>query len=235
MRLFVCGSVQCPIKEHHLKEVFFNGSDKGVAVANIFCIGRNYALHIAELGNKQEEEPLVFLKPTSALNTENSIYLPSFSKEIDYETELVLLIGRGAKQIKTEDALSCISGYGIGLDLTARDLQAVAKKKGLPWALAKGFEYAACVSGFVPAAEIADPKDLSFQMKQNGIVRQRGFVNLMLFDIPSLISYLSTMFTLQPGDLVFTGTPEGTGRINKGDQIEITLADKLKAVFSVAA
>jgi 2-keto-4-pentenoate hydratase/2-oxohepta-3-ene-1,7-dioic acid hydratase in catechol pathway len=217
-----------------MKKVYFKGSDKGLAVANIFCIGRNYAGHIRELGNKKEDHPLVFLKPTSALNIESTIKLPPISKEIDYETELVLLIGQDVKQIKAEEALSAIAGYGIGLDLTARDLQTIAKQKGLPWTLAKGFDNAASVSEFLPAADIAEPKDLGFQMKQNGIVRQHGFANLMLFDIPYIVSYLSTVFTLQAGDLIFTGTPEGTGRINKGDQIEITLADKLRANFLVS-
>lgn len=219
-----------------MKEVFFKGNDKGIRVTNIFCIGRNYAGHIAELGGKREENesPLVFLKPTSALNTEKTIHLPSISQEIDYETELLLLIGQSARQIKPEHSLSYISGYGIGLDITARDLQAVARKKGWPWAIAKGFDHAACVSEFIPAAEIADPSKLHFQMKQNGVVRQQGFVKEMLFDIPYLVSYLSTVFTLQPGDLIFTGTPEGIGRLQKGDQIEISLADKLKANFVVS-
>ncbi|MBA3537931.1 MAG: fumarylacetoacetate hydrolase family protein [Tatlockia sp.] len=217
-----------------MKEVYFKESHKGIAVANIFCIGRNYAGHIRELSNKKEDLPLVFLKPTSALNIEPVIQLPPMSKEIDYETELVLLIGHDVKQIKAEEALSAVAGYGIGLDLTARDLQALAKQKGLPWTLAKGFDYAASVSEFLPAAEIADPKNIGFQMKQNGIVRQRGAVNLMIFDIPYIISYLSAVFSLQAGDLIFTGTPEGTGRINKGDQIEISLADKLRAEFLVS-
>ncbi|MBA2652686.1 MAG: fumarylacetoacetate hydrolase family protein [Tatlockia sp.] len=216
-----------------MKKVYFDGNNNEIRIANIFCIGRNYAAHISELGNKKEEMPLVFLKPTSALNTENTIYLPAISEEIDYETELVLLIGCETKEIKAEDALSAISGYGVGLDFTARDLQRDAKKKGLPWTIAKGFDYAASVSKFIAAAEFADPKALCFQMKLNGIIRQRGFVNQMLFDIPHLISYLSTIFTLQPGDLIFTGTPEGTGRINKGDEIEISLTDKLKVGFSV--
>lgn len=216
-----------------MQQVFFNNNNQGIPVSNIFCIGRNYAAHIAELGNKQSDTPLVFLKPTSALNITKTIHLPVFSNEIDYETELVLLIGRSAKEIKAEEAWSCISGYGIGLDLTARDLQALAKKQGLPWTLAKGFDNSATVSSFVPASEIADPKALSFQMKQNGILRQRGFVNRMLFDIPCLIEYLSTRFSLQPGDLIFTGTPEGTGRVQQGDHIEMELADKLKVDFSV--
>ncbi|CDZ76512.1 Homoprotocatechuate catabolism bifunctional isomerase/decarboxylase [Legionella massiliensis] len=217
-----------------MQQVFFN-NNQGISVSNIFCIGRNYAAHISELGNKPSDTPLVFLKPTSALNITKTIQLPAFSSEIDYETELVLLIGRSAKNLRREDAWSCISGYGVGLDLTARDLQALAKKQGLPWTLAKGFDDSATVSSFIPANEITDPQGLSFQMTQNGILRQQGFVNHMLFDIPYLIEFLSTRFSLQPGDLIFTGTPEGTGRIQQGDRIEIELADKLKVDFSVLA
>jgi 2-keto-4-pentenoate hydratase/2-oxohepta-3-ene-1,7-dioic acid hydratase in catechol pathway len=213
--------------------IFFTNSQEGQQVGNIFCIVRNYAAHITELGNKPSATPLVFLKPTSALNTKESIQLPPFSKEIDYETELVLYVGRKAKDLSVKDAWAIVRGYAVGLDLTARDLQARAKKEGLPWTLAKGFNNAACVSSFVPAEDVAEPQKLSFQMKQNGILRQQGRISMMLFDIPYLIAYLSTMFTLQPGDLIFTGTPEGTGRINKGDQIEIALDGKLKANFRV--
>lgn len=217
-----------------MQQVFFNNANQGVRVSNIFCIGRNYAAHISELGNKPSDSPLVFLKPTSALNTENIIHLPVFSNEIDYETELVLLIGRSAKAVKAEDAWDYIAGYGLGLDLTARDLQAVAKQQGLPWTLAKGFDDSASVSAFIPASEISEPGALSFQMKLNGIERQQGFVSQMLFDIPYLIEFLSNRFSLQAGDLIFTGTPEGTGRLQQGDRIEIALANKLKAEFTCA-
>ncbi|EHL30473.1 fumarylacetoacetate hydrolase family protein [Legionella drancourtii] len=218
-----------------MKYVFFHNQKQAMPVANIFCIGRNYAAHIAELGNKQPEAPVVFLKPTSALSTEdNLIHLPAFSHHVDYETELVLLIGREAKHIKPEEALKCIAGYGVGLDLTARDVQSMAKEQGLPWTLAKGFDHAACVSKFVAADEIGDPSRLTFQMKQNGSHRQHGDVALMLFDIPYIIAYLSTMFTLQAGDLIYTGTPEGIGTVNNGDRFELNLDDKVSATFSVA-
>lgn len=217
-----------------LKQVHFYNTNRAITVGNIFCIGRNYCDHIAELKNKPESTPLVFLKPTSALNTESRIHLPAFSKEIDYETELVLLIGQAAKQIKPEEAVSCIAGYAVGLDLTARDLQTQAKERRWPWALAKGFDYAACVSQFVPAEEIAKPHQLEFAMKLNGEIRQQGYAQQMIFDIPYLIHYLSSMFTLQTGDLIFTGTPGGVGRLHPGDRIEIDLADKLNATFMVS-
>ena len=218
-----------------MKHVFFRNSNLSISVSNVFCIGRNYTAHIAELGNKTPSAPVVFLKPTSALSAEEDIIqLPKFSNQIDYEAELVLLIGRLCKDIKPEQALGYIAGYGVGLDLTARDLQSVAKEQGLPWTLAKGFDSAACVSKFVPAEEIADPGSLKFTMKQNGVLRQKGDVSLMIYNIPHIISYLSTRFTLQPGDLVFTGTPEGTGQVKPGDQFELDLEDRLNARFVVA-
>jgi 2-keto-4-pentenoate hydratase/2-oxohepta-3-ene-1,7-dioic acid hydratase in catechol pathway len=218
-----------------LKQVFFHNKNQSMPVSNIFCIGRNYAAHVAELGNTKPSTPVVFLKPTSALSTEDTlIHLPEFSNRVDYETELVLLIGTVAKQVTPEQALKCITGYGVGLDLTARDLQSIAKEQGLPWTLAKGFDHAACISKFISAEEIGDPSQLKFGMKQNGVIRQQGDVSLMLFDIPHIISYLSTMFTLQPGDLIYTGTPEGTGPINKGDQLEINLGEKIRAKFIIA-
>ena len=221
--------------EVQLKQVFMHKTGEAVQISNIFCIGRNYAAHIAELGNKRTDEPVVFLKPTSALNTEeNLINLPSFSNEIHYETELVILVGKQGKQIKAEDALEYIAGYGVGLDLTARDLQSFAKERGLPWTLAKGFDSAACISRFILPSDLGDPNNCEFEMKQNGIVRQRGNTSFMIFNIEYLICYLSNMFTLYPGDLIFTGTPEGAGKINSGDRLELNLADKISATFSVA-
>lgn len=218
-----------------MKQAFYT-TNQAVTVSNIFCIGRNYSEHVAELKNKPSGTPLVFLKPTSALITENQlIQLPAFSNEVDYEAELLLLIGKEAKNISIEQAFEVISGYGIGLDLTARDLQAEAKGKGIPWTLAKGFDCAACISAFVPASTIEKPLELRFEMKLNGVIRQRGFVQEMIFNIPYLIHYLSSKFTLQPGDLIFTGTPAGTGPLQKGDRIELNLADKISALFSVAS
>lgn len=217
-----------------MKQIFFHNNKQAVSIGNIFCVGRNYAAHVTELGNERTTDPVIFLKPTSALCTEdNLINLPDFSNHVDYETELVLLIGAVAKHINPKHALKYIAGYGIGLDLTARDLQSTAKEQGLPWAVAKGFDCSACISKFIPAHEIQAPSHLKFHMKQNGVMRQHGDVSLMLFDIPYIITYLSTHFTLQPGDLVYTGTPEGVGRVNKGDQFELSLNDKLSANFSV--
>lgn len=196
---------------------------QSIPVQNIFCIGRNYAAHIAELGNKPADDPVVFLKPTSALNTSAAIHLPSHSSDVHYETELVLLMGQGGKNIREEDALRHIAGVGIGLDLTARDIQTNAKAAGLPWAVAKGFDDAATVSEFVPTASIRDWGTLTFEMALNGQTRQRGDIRHMLYNVPFIVAHLSRIFTLQAGDLVFTGTPEGVGALSNGDRVDMAL------------
>lgn len=206
-----------------------------LAVSNIFCIGRNYAAHAAELGNQVEAEPVVFLKPTSAIQHEDApIVLPDFSRDVHFETELVLAIGRGGKHIDKRDALSHVAGYGLGLDLTARDLQNAAKQKGLPWAVGKGFDGSACLSRFIPASALPQPGEATFSLDINGARRQSGDCRLMVYDIPYIIAYLSNRFTLQAGDLIYTGTPEGVAALHSGDQLHLRLADLLEASFAVA-
>ena len=207
---------------------------KAVQVRNIFCIGRNYAAHIAELGNRPEEDPVVFLKPTSALHLPGTpIVLPAHSQDIHYEAELVLLVGKGGKNIAEENALKHIAGYGLGLDLTARDLQTKAKQGGLPWAVAKGFDCAATVSPFIPAENVGQPHTIEFQMHLNGQLKQHGDVRKMLFPIPYIVRYLSEVFTLQEGDLIFTGTPEGVGVLKHKDTIRLVLPGHIDTEFQV--
>lgn len=207
---------------------------KAVQVRNIFCIGRNYAAHIAELGNRPEEDPVVFVKPTSALHGPGTpIVLPAHSSEVHYEAELVLLIGQAGKNIAETKALDHIAGYGLGLDLTARDLQTRAKQGGLPWAVAKGFDCAATVTPFVSANAMQNPLGIHFDMHLNGQLKQHGDVRNMLFTIPQIVRYLSVVFTLQEGDLIFTGTPEGVGPLNRGDQIRLVLPGHLDTEFDV--
>ncbi|MGC0152083.1 fumarylacetoacetate hydrolase family protein [Chromobacterium vaccinii] len=205
-----------------------------ISVANIFCIGRNYAAHVKELGNREELEPVVFLKPGSALSLEGRpIHLPEWTDDVHYETELVVLIGRGGKRIAREDALSHVAGYGLGLDLTARDRQSEAKARGLPWTLSKGFDQAACLSRFIAAEALPEPNRCRFSLSVNGQLRQSGRTELMLFDLAELIVYLSERFTLSPGDLIFTGTPEGVGKLYPGDRLSLRLEDRLQAEFEV--
>lgn len=204
-------------------------------VANIFCIGRNYAAHAAELGNQVEPEPVVFLKPTSALLYEGTpIPLPPHAQEVHYEGELVLVVGQGGKHIPRATALAHIAGYGLGLDLTARDLQSRAKEKGLPWSVAKGFDGSACVSAFLPAAALPEPGEVQFWLDLNGQRRQNGDARLMIYELPFIIEYLSSRFSLQAGDLIYTGTPAGVGALQSGDVLEMGLADLLRARFTVA-
>ncbi|MBM2884179.1 fumarylacetoacetate hydrolase family protein [Chromobacterium phragmitis] len=206
-----------------------------VRVGNIFCIGRNYAAHAAELGNAVESEPLVFLKPTSSLLDESSlIRLPEYSRDVHHECELVALIGKGGDDIAPERALSHVAGYGIGLDLTARDVQGEAKSKGHPWTKAKGFRGAACVSTLVPAASVGHPQRLTFDLRVNGQLRQHGDTGLMLFSLAQQISYLSRLYGLSDGDLIFTGTPEGVARIVSGDELQLELHGHVSAGWKVA-
>lgn len=214
--------------------IFFKTNKTPVAIANIFCVGRNYAAHAAEMNSPTLDLPMIFLKPSSAVATEKKpIQLPTFSQDVHYETELVILIGKGGVAITQENAWDYIAGYGIGLDLTARDIQAEAKKKGHPWTLAKGFIGAACVSQFVAANELKNPSDCHFTLLHNGELKQSGETRLMLFSIPYLISYISSVFGLTEGDLIFTGTPEGVGKLNSGDKLQLNLADSLTAEFTV--
>lgn len=207
---------------------------RAVQVRNIFCIGRNYAAHIAELGNRPEEDPVVFIKPTSALHLPGTpIVLPTHSSDVHYEAELVLLVGQGGKNIAEDKALKHIAGYGLGLDLTARDLQTKAKQGGLPWAVAKGFDCAATVSQFVPSEHIEHPQKIEFQMHLNGQLKQHGDVRKMLFPIPFIVRYLSQVFTLREGDLIFTGTPEGVGPLKGGDVVRLVLPNAIDTEFKV--
>ncbi|GGY06859.1 fumarylacetoacetate hydrolase family protein [Paludibacterium paludis] len=216
-----------------MKNVKLDGRE--TRVSTIFCIGRNYAAHAAELGNAIEEEPLVFLKPLSSLLPEGEpIVLPSWSQDIHHECELVLLIGKGGRNIPERDALAHVAGFGIGLDLTARDVQTELKKKGHPWTRAKGFPGAACVSAFVSPSNGRLPEVFRFSLAVNGEVRQRGDTSLMLFPIARLVSHLSSLYGLQEGDLVYTGTPEGVGPLQGGDRLSLTLDGHPGAQWSVA-
>jgi len=191
----------------------------------IVCIGRNYVEHIRELHSAMPENPVLFIKPETALLTGNQPFkYPEFSHEIHYEAEIVLRIGIGGSQISESAALDHIDSIGVGLDLTARDLQQYAKEKGLPWEVAKGFDHSAPVSEeFIPADHFPDLRNIGFQLKLNGVVKQDGNSSLMIYPFEYFISYASRFFTLEKGDLLFTGTPKGVGPIRKGDLLEVSL------------
>lgn len=194
----------------------------------IFAIGRNYVAHIEELGNERPDEPVVFTMPNTALLTNNKpFYYPEFSKDIHYEVELVLKICRNGKYIDEKFAHKYYDAIGVGIDLTARDLQAKAKKKGLPWAIAKGFNGSAPLSNeFISVEDIPDVNNINFRLDVNGEVRQEGNTNRMMFSFDAIIAYLSQFFLIQKGDLIFTGTPAGVGPIQIGDTMTAYFEDK---------
>lgn len=188
----------------------------------IFCIGRNYAAHAAELGNKAPTgNPMVFMKPPTAILPNNKpFYHPEYSKNIHFETELVIRIAKNGRHVQPEFALDYVGAIGLGLDLTARDLQDELKGKGHPWEIAKGFDNSAPLGKeFFAPDQFADLNDIEFRMEKNGVEAQHGHSRDMIFDLTALICYVSQFFRLQKGDLLFTGTPEGVGQIVPGDEL----------------
>lgn len=192
-----------------------------------FCVGQNYAKHAAEMGSSVSTEPVIFLKPPQALvNSDATIKLPDYSDNIHYEIELVVLIGKDAIDISESDAKNYIAGYGIGIDLTLRDLQAQAKSQGKPWTTAKAFRDSAPISKFYPADSLSS-NIFSMKLLINGEIKQSGSTHEMSRTVEQLVSYLSRIFTLRKGDLIFTGTPEGVGPVKSGDKAEAYLNEQL--------
>ncbi|AAR33916.1 fumarylacetoacetate hydrolase family protein [Geobacter sulfurreducens] len=204
-----------------MKTARLSPSGNEFPIGKILCIGRNYAEHIKELGNETPDAPVVFMKPaTAVIGDGETIIIPSYSRECHHEAELALLIGKGGKDIPPERALEHVAGYGVAIDLTLRDVQAELKKKGLPWEIAKGFDTSCPLSSFVPADRVADPHDLHITLRVNGEMRQDGSSSLMIHRIPQILSYMSGVFTLEPGDVILTGTPAGVGPLAAGDAVE---------------
>jgi len=200
----------------------------------ILCIGRNYAEHIAELNNERPSEPVLFLKPDSAILRNNDpFYLPDFSNDIHYEVEMVLKISKIGKNIETKFAHKYYDEIGIGIDFTARDLQSKLKEKGLPWEKAKAFNGSAPISNFINKEELGDLKNLKFDLKINGETRQSGDTAMMLWDFDAIIAEMSKYFTLKKGDLIFTGTPAGVGKVNMGDRLVASIAGSEMLNFEI--
>jgi 2-keto-4-pentenoate hydratase/2-oxohepta-3-ene-1,7-dioic acid hydratase in catechol pathway len=215
--------------------VSYLGSGAPVRVGKIMCLGRNYREHAKEMQAEIPAEPVVFLKPATALlGSGGVVRIPSFSRDVHHEVEIVALISTGGCDIPRTSALDHVGGYAVGLDMTARDVQSAAKKKGLPWAVSKGFDTSAPVSPFIPSERVPDPGRLEFSLSVNGTLRQRGTSADMLFSVGEIVAYLSTVFTLEPGDLIFTGTPEGVAPIAPGDRLEARLADLVSLSVTVA-
>ena len=185
----------------------------------IICIGRNYAKHIKELENERPESPVVFLKPDSAILPKNHpFFIPPFSNDVHYEVEVLIKINKVGKHIAARFADKYYDEVGLGIDFTARDVQAHCKEKGLPWEKAKAFDGSAVIGQFFPKEEF-DLENLSFQLLKNNKVVQDGNTKAMLWKIDELIGYVSQYFTLKKGDLIFTGTPAGVGKVSENDEL----------------
>jgi fumarylpyruvate hydrolase len=198
------------------------GDTRRFAVNRIYCVGRNYADHAREIGHDPDREPpFFFMKPASAIMTDgNNMQYPSLSKDVHHEIEMVVAIGKGGANIPADRALEHVYGYGVGLDMTRRDLQGEAKKMGRPWDTGKAFDQSAPCSALVPATKCGHPTEGLVRLLVNGEVRQEGNLNQLIWNVPDTIAYLSTLFTLQPGDLIFSGTPAGVCPVQKGDVLE---------------
>jgi len=200
----------------------------------IICIGRNYREHAKELNNAVPEKPVFFMKPdTALLQKNNPFFYPDFSKNVQYETEIVLKINRNGRHIEEQFAHKYFDEIGIGIDFTARDLQAEQKKKGLPWEIAKAFDQSAPVGKFLPKSQFADLNNIKFSLKINGEIRQQGNTGDMMFSFDRIISYVSQFVSLKPGDLIFTGTPAGVGPIQINDHFEVFIGEEKLLEFNV--
>ena len=192
----------------------------------IICIGRNYLAHIAELDHDLPEEPLFFMKPASALLLpDNPFHYPAFSKEIHYETELVLRICKPGQSIEERFAHQYYDAITVGIDFTARDLQRRCIEKGHPWEIAKAFDCSAPMGAFRKITELKNPSEITFGMKLNGNWVQQGNSSDMIFSFDKIVSYVSRFITLEKGDCIFTGTPQGVGAVHVGDKLELFLVN----------
>lgn len=200
----------------------------------VIAIGRNYAAHIKELNNPTPENPVIFLKPDTAVLKDNKpFYIPDFSSDIHYELEVVLKICKEGKHISEKFAANYYEEIGLGIDFTARDIQTLHKEKGLPWELAKAFDNSAAISTFVPKTQFSDVYNLDFELKINNLNRQTGNTKNMLFPFERIIAFVSKHITLKKGDLIFTGTPEGVGKVLPGDKLEAWLAGQQLLNFDI--
>jgi len=195
--------------------------DTEFKAGKIVCVGRNYDEHIAEMSAERTSDPILFLKPSTAiLNEGNNITLPIFSNEVHHEIELALLIGKEAKSIQSNEWTNYVAGAGIALDLTLRDHQSIAKKNGLPWCVSKGFDGACPIGSFFPLDTLSNLGELRIELFVNGELRQSGNTNQMIFPPGNLLEYITSIFTLETGDIVLTGTPSGVGPLQSGDRLQ---------------
>jgi fumarylpyruvate hydrolase len=198
------------------------GGDLRFPVTRIYCVGRNYAEHAREMGGDPDREPpFFFMKaPSSIVESGATIDYPVGTKDVHHEIEMIVALGKGGKNIPVEKALEHVWGYGVGLDMTRRDIQGEAKKMGRPWEMGKSFDQSAPCSPLRPASGIGHPAKGAIWVKVNGATKQQGDIDQMIWSVPEQIAYLSSLITLQPGDLIFSGTPAGVGPVQRGDKLE---------------
>jgi fumarylpyruvate hydrolase len=196
-------------------------SEQRFPIRRVFCVGRNYGAHAREMGSDPNREPpFFFTKPADAVvPASGAVPYPPATQDLHHEVELVVALGAGGTDIDPAKALELVWGYGVGLDLTRRDLQAVAKDSGRPWDMAKGFDASAPCSDLVPAARLGHPQEARIWLEVNGELKQQGNLNEMIWPIPDVIASLSRLVTLAPGDLIYTGTPAGVAALKPGDQL----------------
>lgn len=195
------------------------GSDKLFPVRRIYCVGRNFADHAIEMGHDPDKEPPFFFQknPDSIVPPGKDFPYPTETSDVHHEIELVVALKSGGTDIPLDKALDCVFGYGVGLDMTRRDLQGQAKKMGRPWETGKSFEASAPCSAIHPVSEVGHPTQGTIRVAVNGETRQEGDLNQMIWKVPEMISYLSRLFELRPGDVIFAGTPAGVGAVVRGD------------------
>lgn len=209
-----------------MKKVKLKNSKKEYDVGKIICVGRNYPEHAKELGNEVPEFPIIFLKPASNLAYDgNEIVYPNYSNEMHHEVELVLLIGKLIKNATEDEAEKSIIGYGVGLDMTLRDLQTQLKSKGHPWTLAKCFDTSAVVSEFVSTDTYKYNSQEIIALYKNGNLQQHSSLNKMIFSPVKIVKYISEKMTLETGDLIFTGTPDGVSKVERGDVLKASISN----------
>ena len=198
----------------------------------IICVGRNYVEHIKELNNEAPKDPVLFLKPdTAILLKKQPFFIPEFSDEVHHEVEILVKINKVGKHIDRKFAHKYYDEIGLGIDFTARDLQSKLKEKGLPWEKSKAFDGAAVVGIFLPKSDFKDINNINFRLEKNNKVQQIGNTSLMLWKIDTLIEYISKYFTLKIGDIIFTGTPSGVAKVNSNDILKGFIEEK--EVFSI--
>jgi 2-keto-4-pentenoate hydratase/2-oxohepta-3-ene-1,7-dioic acid hydratase in catechol pathway len=217
-----------------MKYYMFQDPEKRVRIGKIICLARTYKEHAREMNADVTEDPLLFLKPTSSIIFDHgTIIIPKRSHCLHHEVELGIIIGKKGKNIRQENAMHYVLGYLVALDITARDIQAEAKKNGWPWAIAKGFDTFAPISEAVTKEKVADPLNLDLRLTVNGVVKQSGNTNQMIYTVERIISFISEIMTLEPGDLILTGTPEGVGEIKEGDVLEAQLGSLCSVTVDV--